>query len=336
MPDFLDTTVVVALAAAGKSESRRDLRHASAQDLIKRFHMGSISIQIDDFPYVNLMRLIDEALMEMELERVYFKAADQGFRHPHNWGTLINLINEDYADLLAGSDGRPKMPESAAEYMLNRLQKASEVNGVPRFGYLDDRLPELYAKLEKHCTEMIRTKQALFDLDLNNATIVIEFARGYKKDAGTPFPDPFGYQYSLRKLSTQILDRASIVYIWVTPKQSRQKNLDRAIPGKEGDDLHHCVPKAVMEEDYGSCDMMSLREQSEKPGTITVVKDGETYHVPIGVFDNRSDLTSFLHKPEAKWTKEELQTLGQELEKTMNEIWTTIDRLTDEGYYAEE
>ena len=72
-----------------------------------------------------------------------------------------------------------------------------------------------------------------------------------------PIEPPHGYPYSLGQLSPEILDRASILYVWVTPEESRRRNNERARPGRDGDAsiLHHGVPEAVMLGDYGTDDL---------------------------------------------------------------------------------
>lgn len=60
-------------------------------------------------------------------------------------------------------------------------------------------------------------------------TVVIEFARGGPHGSTFPIKPPQGYQYSLRYLSRDILAKCAMLYIWVTPEQSRKKNEERNI-----------------------------------------------------------------------------------------------------------
>jgi len=127
-------------------------------------------------------------------------------------------------------------------------------------------------------------------------------------------PSPYGYQHALQQLSDDILGRASILYVWVDPEESRQKNLDRAVPGRDGDAsiLHHGVPEAVMRNDYGTDDLMWLLAQGG--GSFVIVeKDNGKFAIPTGVFDNRSDLTSFLRAEHSEWSPFELRQLHREL-----------------------
>ena len=94
---------------------------------------------------------------------------------------------------------------------------------------------------------------------------------------------------------------AVILYIWVSPEESRRKNIARGRPDGQGSILHHSAPWEVMLADYGCDDMDYLEKNSEVPGTITIAKDGVKYHLPIGRFDNRVDKTSFLRVDKKDW-----------------------------------
>ena len=98
--EILDTVLLLALPASGKSEVRKYMRHLSPEDCRKEFHMGE-NAQLDDFPYVHLMRRIDDELAAQGKERIFFHSPDKPFRNPLDWGTLIVLLNEDHANLTA-------------------------------------------------------------------------------------------------------------------------------------------------------------------------------------------------------------------------------------------
>src|SRR5262249_16963817 len=123
---------------------------------------------------------------------------------------------------------------------------------------------------EEKRTEMERARA------LDAKTIVIEFARGGPAGATPPLAPPIGYQLALARLDDAILARAAILYIWVTPEESRRKNEERATRGAEGDAsiLHHGVPHRVMLEDYGIDDMAYLIETSDRPGTVRIASRG--------------------------------------------------------------
>ena len=65
MTNKLDTVLLLALPASGKSETRTYLKSLSAEQCLRDFHLGS-TVQLDDFPYVHLMRRIDEELAAMQ------------------------------------------------------------------------------------------------------------------------------------------------------------------------------------------------------------------------------------------------------------------------------
>jgi hypothetical protein len=105
----------------------------------------------------------------------------------------------------------------------------------------------------------------------------------------------------------EILEKAVVLYIWVTPEESRRKNADRADPNDPGSNLHHGVPMTVMLGDYGCDDMEYLTQQTEQKDTLTVSAHGNTYHLPIGIFDNRVDKTSFLRETPDRWDEEKVK-----------------------------
>lgn len=77
-PNFVDTVLLLALPASGKSEIRRYMMHVDRAKRIEQFHLAD-TVQLDDYPYVELMREIDDALEELGEARRFFKSADDGF-----------------------------------------------------------------------------------------------------------------------------------------------------------------------------------------------------------------------------------------------------------------
>lgn len=319
MTKTLDTVLLLALPASGKSEVRRFLANQSETVCAEHFHMGP-TVQLDDYPYVHFMRTIDDVLSEAGKNRIFFEAADRGFHTPLDWGTLIELVNEDYADL---SKLKIRNEEKPVETLLRRMDAARKKVGAP--GFLGDLDPTTIAllddKLTKEVTEFVREwNQALPDT-LEGKTIVIEFARGGAHGSSMPLPNGFGYNYSLKVLSKEILSRSVILYVWVTPEQSRQKNDERARPGADGSILFHGVPMHVMLNDYGCDDLAYLLEQSDKPATIKVEKGGQTFYLPTGRCDNREDLTTFVREDMETWSDDDSAKLRDALSAALEDIW---------------
>ncbi|RME23860.1 MAG: DUF3783 domain-containing protein, partial [Deltaproteobacteria bacterium] len=104
--DVLDTVLLLALPASGKSEVRRYLAHLPADECRREFHLGP-TVQLDDFPYVHMMRRIDEELKKLGAEYVFFQSPEKPFRDTRDWLTLIELVNEDYFDLVANRRPEP-------------------------------------------------------------------------------------------------------------------------------------------------------------------------------------------------------------------------------------
>ena len=314
----LDIVLLLALPASGKSEVRRYLKSVTPAQCRADFHMGE-TVQLDDFPYVHLMRRIDDELEAVEAPRVFFQAGDRPFQNPLDWGTLIELVNEDYADLVARKVAKPA---SAAALLFDRLDAASAAVGAPRrLASLPETTRSVVAeKLEREARELLDEKHAGYPDSLEGKTMVIEFARGGPDGSTCPLNPPFGYEYSLGRLAPEILEKASILYVWVTPEESRRKNFARTDPNDPGSILHHGVPLSVMLGDYGCDDLAYLESVSERPGTVTVKVGGRSFHLPVGRFDNRIDKTSFLRNERADWTSDEVAGVHAGLKGALDHI----------------
>ena len=304
------TVLLVALPASGKSEVRHFLANIEARRLEEEFHIGD-NLQLDDFPYVHFMRCIDGEMQKLGKEPIFYPGQNPFFNN-YDWGTLVHLLNEDYHDLL----NRKKVNvDSAAIYLFDRIDNAAEIAGIaPRLAALDSETRKTIAGgLEK---------EAQIPDSFENKTIVIECARGGKDGSAMPLDGAYGYQYSLSRFAPDLLREAAILYIWVTPEESRRKNNERANPDDPGSNLFHGVPMSVMLGDYGCDDMQYLKEHSEVENTITVKRDGVTYHVPIGVFDNRVDKTTFLRQDVEKWDPDKVEDITKAIREATDTMWS--------------
>ena len=313
MAKTLSTLLLMALPASGKSEIRRYLSSLSPDQAAADFGLGP-SVQLDDYPYVHLMRRISAELRHLYESPVFFASDDTPFLDARDWGTLIHLVNEDYADL--GLSPEPE-PRSAAAWLLDRMDRARRLVGLPPVlaEVSEGERDILGLHVEDDARQLWRDRSVAMREERARATVVIEFARGGPEGAAVPLDAPRGYQYSLSQLSPRILEKAAILYVWVTPEESRRRNVERAKPGIDGDAsiLHHGVPEMVMRQDYGTDDMMWLIEQSDRPGTVGVQAHTATYHLPVAVFDNRTDHTSFLRSDPETWPEEAVARLHTEL-----------------------
>lgn len=319
MKDIFNIILLTALPASGKSEVRRLLKSLPEDELEKDFHIGK-NIQIDDFPYVHMMRRIDEELSKLGKERIFFHSSEKPFKNPYDWGTLIELINMDWRDLKASRRYDDKEP---GMWLMERIDEASiKANISPRLDKLDDDTKKTVARaIEKEAREILNEKYSYYTNDFSDKTIVIEFARGGSQGSLMPLKEPFGYAYSFSMLDEEILKDAVILYIWVTPEESRRKNQERANPNDPGSILHHGVPIEVMINDYGCDDMFWLKENSEIEDTITVFKNNKKFHLPFAYFDNRIDKTSFLRDDFSKWDKTKVDEIKKLIKQATDRLY---------------
>ena len=307
----IDVMLLLALPASGKSEVRRYFASLTPEQCKHEMHLGP-TVQLDDYPYVHMMRRISQELRKRGADGIFFDSDDLPMKEPRDWGTLVHLLNEDFDDLV---NQRRHSPASPAEWLLARFDAARvKVGAAPAIGMLPAPLrTELVRALSADASGLLREKISGVPTSLEGRTIVIEAARGGPDQATLPLPAPLGYQYSLAQFAPEILRRATILYVWVTPEESRRKNIERTDPKDPGSILHHGVPMAVMLGDYGCDDMEYLIEQSERPDTITIHAHGTTYHLPVARFDNRDDKTTFVRATHSKWKAEQVRMLHEGL-----------------------
>ena len=318
MTKILDTVLLLALPASGKSEVRRYLKHLPPDAARNDFHMGP-TVQLDDFPYVHMMRRIDDELVNLGKDRVFFHSGERPFKDAWDWGTLIHLVNEDYSDMAAK---KVQKPASAAQLLFDRIEAAAAKAGMkPRLGRIEKSvLRSLAGALEREAAELLMEKHKSCPDTLQGKTLVIEFARGGPDRSVMPLKAPLGYGYSIGQLSPEILSKAAILYVWVTPEESRRKNQARTNPNDPGSILHHGVPIEVMMNDYGCDDMDWLEGRSETKGTVLVESAGKEYHIPIGRFDNRVDKTSFLRDEPKGWSPDNVQAVHDGLKGALDKL----------------
>ncbi len=322
MSETFDIVLLLALPASGKSEVRRYLANVPGAELKKDFHIGD-TLQLDDFPYVHMMRRTDDELAKLGKERIFFKSGDKPFINPKDWGTLIHLLNEDYHDLMKKNVVNAA---SAAELLMKRIDAAGVKAKIePRLAKVDANvMAKILPLLEKEARAMLDEKHAAYPASFEGKTIVVEAARGGPDGSSMPLKAPFGYEYSLGEFDPEILKKAVILYVWVTPEESRRKNNARANPNDPGSILHHGVPMDVMLNDYGCDDMEWLEKHSDVPGTITVKNAGVQYRLPIGRFDNRVDKTSFLRAPKPEWPAAQVQAVRDGIKSATDKLYSML------------
>lgn len=320
MKDVFDTLLLLALPASGKSEVRNFLAKKDPQ----AFHMGE-TVQLDDYPYVHLQLLVDEALEAAGERRLFHHADPEGGRNgpfidPLEQVGLIELLNEDYRELRAGQMASPKDP---ARRLLERFDAASvKAGAAEKFAQMDPALiDKIVVAIGEAAREFYTEKAAQFPASLNGKTVVIEFARGGPVDGGLPMGAGYGYAASLPALDPELLKHASVLYIWVDPEESRRKNQARARPDGHGSILFHGTPESVMRQEYGLCDMRSFIAASDQSDRLKIVRDDGVYYVPVAVFDNRQDLTTFARKPEAEWSQAEIDAIRGGLREATDRLW---------------
>lgn len=335
---IIPVVLLCALPASGKSESRAFLRSLPVEKSRAEFKIGFPTVQLDDYPYVEMLKFFDKELKAQGQERPFYYSEYYTFKNPYTWGVLVEMLNEDYFDVINKHAVETTTP---TKWICDRIIRISEKHGLgnPFANITPAAMEKLYERYNDHCAKFIKEKNEYATTFTKDRTIIIEFARGggcgsRRYPDFFPLPEPFGYQYSLRQFCPEILSSCAMLYIQVTPEQSFEKNLARAPPvGYTGPtDIFHSVPDCVMLCDYGCDDFEYLLKKSDKENTIKVekydckcgchggpdlcegcVKKGEkggekkVYYIPVGVFDNREDLTTFCRGEPKDWPKESIE-----------------------------
>jgi len=238
------------------------------------------------------------------------------------WRYTQDCPEGNYAELRAGA---PAGVDDDARALMQRIDAASVAAGLPaRLAGLPVSVQEsVAAVIADEAQAMAAARHGEIPAQLDGRTIVIEFARGGPEGASMPLPAGRGYRAALAQLSAEILARAVILYIWVTPEESRRKNAARADPSDPGSILHHGVPEEVMRREYGCDDMDWLERSSSRPGTVEVHAHGRTFFVPMARFDNRHDRTSFIRAPRDQWAPAEVDVVHRGLHDALDRLHAT-------------
>lgn len=115
--------------------------------------------------------------------------------------------------------------------------------------------PFLIEKINTYTEKYVQMKPDHF-----RQTILIEFSRGGKT----------GYADALNTLSPKILSHTAILYIHVSPEESRRRNIARYDKKKKESILAHSVPHDEMERMYAQDDW---RDIAPKPAGWLLVND---------------------------------------------------------------
>ncbi|MCQ2736693.1 MAG: hypothetical protein MJ234_05765 [bacterium] len=319
MSDVFDIILLLALPASGKSETRKFIAKQNADAKKNIFHLGT-NAQMDDFPYVHLMHLIDIELKKQGYDYIFYHDPNANFKESVTWGVLTLMLNQDYDMLI-----KKAAPMDTDMYgIFNRIDNARIELGEQPFFYKDgkclydeEKLAAVAEALKDDYKTMDEERKRQAPETVEGSTLIVEFARG-GADGLTP-PLKWGYEKNLALLSPDILERAAILYVWVTPEESRRKNREREDPNDPGSIIAHCVPDVVMYNEYGCDDMESLIEKSDRPGYIKVERPEKTYYVPIARVDNRDDKTSFVRQE--PWDPEKEKALYTLLSEGFIDLW---------------
>ena len=151
MSQPLPILMFCSLPASGKSESRRYLKSLNKEQT-EKFHLGETSTQVDDYPYVDAMRKIDEAADKVFGEWIFYDKESYRLKTAYDWGSLIYMINDDYFDVKRCN---PHIPQRFLDDPVSWLLNRYDVAGV-KTGHIGARFFDLKKKTSPEKWEEFR------------------------------------------------------------------------------------------------------------------------------------------------------------------------------------
>jgi len=127
-------------------------------------------------------------------------------------------------------------------------------------------------------------------------TTLVEFARGSQHG---------GFRRAFEHLSSELAQRAAILYVRVSYSESLRKNRKRFNPERPDSILQHGLPDEKMERLYKGSDWDKLTGGTSL-GTLQI----QGFRTPYAVFENEDDLTTSGGEP-----------LGARLEEILGRLW---------------
>jgi len=327
MRPSIETLLLIALPASGKSEVRKCLKHAFTKDELAELGIGE-TVDLDDYPYVEFMRMVDMACRRLGMSEIFFDGPDGGFKDPSEWLLLIELLNEDIADI---TKPRREFEEvfDAVYDMFRRIDRAGQKVGIaPRLtSLLDDDVVLIRAIMKEVANSkgMSAAKRLVREPyywrvdNLEGRTVIIEFSRGIPRGSPLPPESPFGYTHSLAQLSPEILETARVLYIEVTREDSIRKDKARNVPSGDST-MNHGLPDVVREGAYWGDDFGFLYDG----GYLNFQDAARALNfLPAVVFDNTGvGCTDVFRRPPETWTAEEIAPAKDKLRAALTELKT--------------
>ncbi len=205
---------------------------------------------------------------------------------------------------------------------LFRVDDACELAGMERIHTRKQDLVEggfshsrCWEMLDRHLAaeymSLVHRRPNLYD----EHTVLIECARGGSVDEG--YPLPHGYFSTLGYLPDELLAKAVILYVKVSPEESKRKNAARYDPADPLGTMGHKVPDKVMESDYGCDDIAWMIRAGEAAGREGHIQSPGGLWVPIGVLDNNEDMTT--------WVRDN-SVVGEARAEASNKLYSALEQ----------